>query len=321
MFIVYPGLQSLDLAGPYEVFAAVNDLLAATGSPGLRYRLTVAAPHAGPLSSGSGLTIGVETALAEVRGPLDTVVVVGGAGMVAASTDAAVLHHVRRLARRSRRTASVCTGSFVLAAAGLLDGRVACTHWAFAGQFRRRFPHIELDGEALFRGDGTLWCSAGVTAGIDLALSFVEADHGAQVAQTVARWLVMFLRRPGGQSQFGAPLWHEASEVESIRVAQDAVAADPAGDHRIAAMAARACMSERNFVRVFTREVGTTPAKYVEAVRIEAACRTLEVSHDGVESVARACGFRSAETMRRAFLRRRGVSPSDYRQRFALVAS
>ncbi len=318
VFVVFPDCQSLDLTGPYEAFSIAHQVLAERGVPG-GYRLVIASLDDGPVRTESGLRVGTDTTLRTLRSPVDTLVVVGGNGTRAASQDPATLHQVRRLAHRARRVTSVCTGSFVLAAAGLVDGRTVCTHWARAGQLADRFPNVTVDADSLHRRDGNVWTSAGVTAGIDLALALVEDDHGADVAQTVARWLVMFLRRPGGQSQFAAPVWHAAAATTGVRAAQDAVVLDPSGDHRVAAMAERAAMSERHFVRVFARDVGTSPARYVEAVRVDAAARELETTTDTVDVIATRCGFGTAETMRRAFLRTRGISPTDHRRRFALA--
>ena len=202
VFVAYDGFQSLDLAGPFEAFAGLNELLDAGKGAGLRYTPEVAALRAGPIRSESGLTITADTALAHIRGPLDTLVVVGGRAASQAQPDTALIHQIQRLARRTERVTSVCTGSFLLAEAGLLDGRIVCTHWARAKLFAERFPNITLDGDSLHRRDGNVWTSAGVTAGIDLALALIADDHGSDLAQVVSRWLVMFYRRPGGQSQF-----------------------------------------------------------------------------------------------------------------------
>jgi len=317
--VVFPGCQALDLTGPHEVFAGANQVLQGRHRDDPRYQLLVAALEPGPLRSESGLAIVAVHALSALRPPLDTLLVVGGDGVHDARRDPKLLAQVRRLAAGSRRVASVCTGSFVLAAAGLLDGREACTHWARARRLAREFPLVTVDPESLYRRDGAVWTSAGVTAGVDLALALVEDDCGAEVAQTVARWMVMFLRRPGGQSQFAAALWQPASELDAIRAAQDAVLADPGADHSVPALAAGAGMSLRNFTRVFSRELGTTPARYVERVRVEAACRMLETTALTVDVVARRCGFGTAETLRRSFLRTLGIPPTDYRRRFALA--
>jgi len=321
VFVIVPGFQPLDLTGPYEVFAGVDPARAELGrSGGARTRLTVAAPEAGPVGAESGLRIVADRALTAVRGPIDTLVVAGGTGVHAARRDPAVVAAIARLAARSRRVTSVCTGSFLLAEAGLLDDRTAATHWARAGRMAQDYPRVTVDAEAIFVRDGDLWTSAGITAGLDLALALVEDDHGADVAQLIARWLVMFLRRPGGQTQFSGPMWRAPIELEPVRVACEAIDAAPDGDLTVVSLARRVGLSERHFVRVFTREVGTSPARYVEAARVEAARRLLEATDTPVAVVARACGFGTAETLRRAFQRRLGVAPSDYRDRFRTVA-
>ncbi len=317
-FAVFPGFQSLDLTGPFEVFAGANALLDSEQRRGTRYALTVGAIDPGPVMSESGLSFTATESLEAITGTVDTLVVVGGRGTQAASHDERLVSEVHRLARSARRVTSVCTGAFVLAAAGLLDGRAACTHWARADQFAKRFPGVELDRDSLYRCDGNVWTSAGVTAGIDLALALVAEDHDAELAQVVSRWLVMFYRRPGGQSQFAAPVWRGVSERAAITAILDGVVADPAGDHRLALLARGAAMSERNFLRVFVREIGVTPAKYVESARVDAACRALECTDVGVDVIAKASGFGTAETMRRTFLRTKGIAPSDYRRRFTL---
>jgi transcriptional regulator GlxA family with amidase domain len=201
----------------------------------------------------------------------------------------------------------------------LLDGCHVTTHWARASQLSGRHPHLHVDADPIFVRDGRVWSSAGVTAGIDLALALVEDDHDPHVAQTVARWLVMFLRRPGGQTQFATGVWTERATDEPVRRAQEAIERDPAEDHRIERLAARVGMSERHFVRRFTESTGTTPARYVSAVRLEAARRALEESSDTVEAIARRCGFGTGETLRRTFARRLGVTPDAYRNRFTVT--
>jgi transcriptional regulator GlxA family with amidase domain len=211
---------------------------------------------------------------------------------------------------------TVCTGIFVAAAAGLADGKRVATHWARAAALQRTFPGITVDTEPIYIRDGELWSSAGVTSGIDLALAIVEHDHDPELAQLVARWLVMFLRRPGGQSQFATPVWTERAELAPVRAAQEIVDAEPGADHRVALLAARVGMSARHFTRRFTEQTGCSPAQYVTGVRIEAARRALESSTATVDVIACDCGFGTAETMRRTFTRRLGVSPDHYRQRF-----
>jgi transcriptional regulator GlxA family with amidase domain len=212
--------------------------------------------------------------------------------------------------------ATVCSGTFLAAQAGLLDGRTVTTHWARAASLAAEFPTTTVDADPIYRRDGNVWTSAGVTAGIDLALALVEDDLGSDVAQNVARWLVMFLHRPGGETQFAAPVWTRRADRQAVRAAQSAIDAAPGADHRVPALAAAAAMSPRHFTRLFTEEVGESPGRYVEQVRIEAARRQLESSTDTLDVIAQTCGFGTAETLRRAFHRRLGVAPDSYRHRF-----
>ncbi len=313
VFLVYPRFQSLDLTGPFEVFAGANVALGRDA-----YVLTPVAMVAGPVRSESGLQVLVDVAASSVRPEaVDTLVVAGGNGVIAARDDEALVSWVGGVARQADRVASVCSGTFVLAHAGLLDGCRATTHWSRADRLAREYPMIEVDADPIYIRAGKVWTSAGVTSGIDLALAMVEDDHGAAVAQEVARGLVMFLRRPGGQSQFAAGVWSGPVADGPIRAALDRVQSDPCADCSLHSLAASASMSERHFSRVFVRDVGCTPAVYVERVRVEAARRALEQSADGLEPIAARCGFGSAETMRRAFIRRLGIPPSDYRDRFS----
>jgi transcriptional regulator GlxA family with amidase domain len=228
----------------------------------------------------------------------------------------ALIRLLRAAAGRSRRVASVCTGAFLLARAGLLDGRRATTHWNSCGELARRYPAVHVESDPIFVRDGDVYTSAGVTAGIDLALALVDEDLGPKLARDVARWLVLFLRRPGGQSQFSAALAGQQAEREPLRDLQGWVMDHLDEDLTVPALAERVFMSPRNFARAFKREVGMTPAVYVETVRVERARTLLETGGEGVEQVARRCGFGTVETMRRVFRRRLGVSPGDYRQRF-----
>jgi transcriptional regulator GlxA family with amidase domain len=235
--------------------------------------------------------------------------------------DAALIARLRRVAARPRRLGSVCTGAFLLAATGLLDGRRATTHWAFCEQLAAEHPRIEVDPDPIFVRDGNVYTSAGVTSGMDLALALVEEDHGRELALAVARWLVLFLKRPGGQSQFSAQLSAQLASRAPLQELQAWIVENVGEDLSVAALAARAGMSPRNFARVFTREVGVTPARFVETARVEAARRQLEENGgQGVDGVAFTCGFGSAETLRRAFLRTLRVSPRDYRSRFQATA-
>ncbi|HWS94030.1 MAG TPA: helix-turn-helix domain-containing protein, partial [Mycobacterium sp.] len=249
---------------------------------------------------------------------IDTVVLPGGVGVDAARSDAELMGWIKSVADTARRVVTVCTGAFLAAEAGLLDGRRVTTHWAFAGRLAREFPTIDVDPDPIFvRSSDTVWTAAGVTAGIDLALSLVEDDHGTEVAQTVARWLVLYLRRPGGQTQFAAPVWMPRAKRTPIRQVQETIEAEPGGPHSIGELARRAAMSPRHFTRVFTDEVGEAPGHYVERIRTEAARRQLEETDDTVVAIAARCGFGTAETMRRNFIRRVGISPDKYRKAFA----
>jgi transcriptional regulator GlxA family with amidase domain len=311
----FPRVQPLDVVGPHEVFAGATRLLESVGSDAPRYRVHIVAGTPGPVTSESGLTLHAGRALPRT-GAIDTLLVPGGDGALTVRHDARYMAWLRRAVTRSRRVGSVCSGAFVLAEAGLLDGCRVTTHWHRAEQLRREYPALAVDADPIFTRTGDIWTSAGVTAGIDLALAMVEEDHGAELAQTIARHLVMFLRRPGGQSQFATALWSGPAARDAIRDAQQRVHADPAADHRVDALADAVSMSPRHFTRVFQSQIGESPARYVERVRVERARTLLEQEPLGVAAVAVRSGFGTAETMRRAFLRRVGVAPDDYRKRF-----
>ncbi len=312
MLLAFEGAGLLDVSGPAEVFAVANAITLQDA-----YDVVIASPDGRDPVSSSGFRIGVGGAASEVEGPLDTVLVPGTWTWPEAVGDATVLAAVSDAAARSRRVAGVCVGALVLAAVGLLDGRRATTHWQFLDELAVRFPAVHVVRGPIFVRDDGVYTSAGVSAGIDLALALVEDDLGAAVARRVARHLVVFMQRPGGQSQFSVHLRSEPPERSPLRALLDAVAADPAGDHRLAALSARAGFSERHLTRVFARELATTPARYVERVRVEAARAMLESSDAPLDAVARRCGLGSAETLRRAFARTVGVTPHAYRCRFA----
>ena len=311
--LAFDGVQTLDLAGPLEVFTGANRFEEQAGRPP-PYLVSVVGARPGLVRSESGLGLLADAGLP--RHPVDTIMVPGGEGAQRARHDERLLSWLRTAAAQTRRVCSVCTGAFVLAAAGLLDGRQATTHWSRAGQLAREFPQVDVDPAPLFLRDGPVWTSAGVTAGIDLALALVEADLGATAAQTIARWLVLFLRRSGGQSQFAAEVWTDPPRRDSLLQIVRAVHAEPGGDHRLAVLAERAGMSERHLQRCFRNELGTTPAAFVARVRVDAARRLLEQERATVETTARRCGFGTAETMRRAFQAQLGVPPDTYRDRF-----
>ena len=315
--LAYPGVQSLDITGPLEVFAGAQRLIEATGRDGRGYDVQIFSRDGAPLRTSSGMTImpDVALALAPAAG-VDTLVLAGGPGCHEAAGDSVLIDWIIRTASSARRTTSVCTGAFLLARAGLLEGRRATTHWASAGELAREYPGVDVDPAPIFVRDGRIWTSAGVTAGMDLALALVEEDLDRDAALTIARHLVLFLRRPGNQSQFSATLAAQQPVREPLREVQRLVLEDVAGGHSVEAMAAAAHMSPRHFARAFRAETGLTPARYVERVRLEAARRRLEDTGEPIAAVASACGFGTAETMRRVFLRTLEVGPAEYRRRF-----
>jgi transcriptional regulator GlxA family with amidase domain len=318
VILTFPGIQSLDLTGPLEVLAGASQLIHATGRRDRHYEVAILSSDGAPLHTSSGLMITPHGRLRDAPASIDTLIVPGGPGTREALADRALIRWLARASAGARRTASVCTGAFLLAQAGLLDGRRATTHWTAAAALARLYPGVEVDPEPIFVRDGRIWTSAGVTAGMDLALALVEEDLDRQAALAIARRLVLFLRRPGNQSQFSAALTAQEPERESLRESLRFVAENLADDHSVEAMATRAHMSPRHFARAFRAETGLTPARYVELVRLEAARMRLEDSSEPVAAVAAACGFGTAETMRRAFLRALGVAPAEYRRRFQL---
>jgi transcriptional regulator GlxA family with amidase domain len=313
--LLYPGCQGLDVTGPYEVFAGANKYLSARGKPSA-YKLVLAAKGRRTIATESGLRLLADIDLAAVHGPLDTLIAPGGDGSRHAEQDVALLKSLRRLAKTSRRVAGVCTGAFLLAAAGLLDGRRATTHWSACKELARRYPRVSVDSDPIYVRDGRIYTSAGVTAGIDLSLALVEADLGREIALTIARWLVLFLRRPANQRQFSAQLQGQMAERDSLRHLQGYIADHLSEDLNVERLAELAAMSPRNFARCFTSEVGLTPARYIAQLRLEAARRLLEESRTPIEAIASTCGFGTPETLRRTFLRELKTAPREYRHRF-----
>ncbi|MFL5831035.1 MAG: GlxA family transcriptional regulator [Solirubrobacteraceae bacterium] len=311
--VIFPEVQALDVTGPTEAFS----LAERRARPAPTYTIELVAPDAGPIRTSSGLQLIADGALDSTRGQIDTLIVAGGLGVQAAARDERLVSWLRLAARRSRRVCSVCTGAFLLARAGLLDGRRATTHWASCEALARNYPSVSVEPDPIFVRDGNVYTSAGVTAGIDLALALVEEDLGRQAALDVARSLVLFIRRPGGQAQFSSGLAGQAAARPGIHDLQAWIADHLDEDLSVPALAERAFMSPRNFARVFAGEVGMTPAAYVEAVRLERARALLETTELQLEDIARRCGFGTVETLRRTFGRRLGVNPSDYRSRFA----
>jgi transcriptional regulator GlxA family with amidase domain len=315
--LAYPDAQVLDVTGPLEVFAIATRLLSEFERRDPGYRVEVVAPAAGPVRMSSGLELVASRAARDLRGPIDTLFVAGGQGVRTAVSDEAIVDWIRRREGRARRIAGVCSGAFLLARAGLLDGRRATTHWRSCAALARLYPRVQVEPDRIFVRDGHIATSAGITAGMDLALALLEDDAGGELARDVARQLVLFLRRPGGQSQFSVQLAAPLANRGSLRELQAWIHEHPAADLGVEALARRMATSPRNFARIFTRELGVTPARYVERARVEAARQWLEDSRASLDEVAAACGFGSAETLRRAFQRLLRVSPSAYREAFA----
>jgi transcriptional regulator GlxA family with amidase domain len=314
LILAVDGAQSLDVMGPVEALVTAN---AIADSPA--YRVEVVTPRGRSVSLSNGFTLSAAP-LSDPPPRHDTLLVAGGVGARAAVQGHDVVDWVAAASRRARRTASVCTGAYLLAEAGLLDGRRATTHWRYRGALARRHPQISMNPDAIYVRDGDLWTSAGVTAGIDLTLALIEEDLGRAIALAVAQELVVFLKRPGGQSQFSQALAAQEAIRPALRELQAWIARNVDADLSVAALADRAHLSERSIARAFRRETGQTPAAYVEALRIERARVLLEDGAESLETVARATGFRSAEVLRRAFHRHLGVSPAAYRERFRLAA-
>ncbi|GJF06111.1 GlxA family transcriptional regulator [Pseudonocardia sp. D17] len=307
VFVVFDGVKMLDVTGPAEVFADAHRF-------GARYRLGYVSPTGMPVRTSVGLRLPVDGAAESAPDP-DTVIVAGGDVLAERPVAPDLVGAVRELAARSRRVVSICTGSFALAAAGLLDGRRATTHWQHASLLARTRPLVRVEPDALFVEDDGVFTSAGVSAGMDLALALLEQDHGPELTRAVARDLVMFMQRPGGQSQFSATLERRPPRTPSLRTVVDLVAARPDLDHSAPALAARVGVSPRQLTRMFATELQSTPARFVEQVRLDHARALLADGH-GVAQVATRSGFGSAETMRRTFVNRLGLSPSQYRARF-----
>lgn len=318
VILAFDDAQLLDIAGPAQVFATAAEMASAAPAP--VYRVTVVSRSGGPVATSSGVVVMSEP-VARLRGrAIDTLIISGGAGVDAAARDPHVVAWVRKAAAKARRTCSVCTGAFVLAAAGLLSGRRAVTHWRACGDLAARYPDVVVEQDPIFVEDGPVWTSAGVTAGIDLALALVERDMGRRLALQVAQRLVVFLKRPGGQSQFSATLEAQSADDGDFGDLHDWMADNLDADLRVERLAERVGMSVRNFARLYRARTGTTPAKAVAAMRVEAARAMLEETGAPVSAVARRCGYGDEEAMRRAFIRGLGVAPGRYRSRFAQAA-
>jgi transcriptional regulator GlxA family with amidase domain len=311
--LAYPAVQLLDVTGPVQVFASANDLIAAAG--GARpYAFRVVAQGGEGVTASAGVALAAGP-LTKKDEPLDTLLVAGGEGVEAAIENPVLVEWVRQRAGQARRVASVCTGAFMLAAAGLLDGRRAATHWKYCAKLAQRFPAVKVESDPIFVCDGAVWTSAGVTAGIDLALALVEEDLGRAMALAVARYLVVFLKRPGNQAQFSAALALQAAD-DKFGALNSWINDHLTGDLSLSVLADQAGMSERSFSRHYAEATGQTPARAIERLRVEAARRLLSESRLPVKRIAQRCGFGSEETMRRSFHRLIAITPQDYRARF-----
>lgn len=312
--LAFPQVMLLDLVGPWEVFSLANKLSGAESRP---YELElVSGDGASTIPSDGGISIGSHRLAKNCRGAIDTLIVPATEAVWFSELPDHFTGVLRRLAGRSRRTVSICGGAFILAAAGLLDGKRATTHWSGAEELSSRYPKVDVQADSIFVKDGNVYTSAGVTAGIDLALALVEEDLGQAMALNCARHLVVFMRRPGGQSQFSTTLESQHADRNTINELIAWAVANPSANLSVEAMAERVHMSLRNFSRVFRSEVGQTPAAFVEKLRVEAARRCLEETDNSLDAISKICGFNSADSMRRSFRRVVKVAPSDYRRRF-----
>jgi transcriptional regulator GlxA family with amidase domain len=318
--LAYPGVALLDAVGPLEVFAAAN-LVVAERSPRCAkpYQVEIWSEHVGAIDGSSGVSLNATRSIATAAPfELDTLIVAGSPGINNPASRPCV-DWLRQSTGGIRRVGGICTGVFLLAEAGLLDGCRAVTHWAFCDELARRYPTIKVDPDPIFLRDGRFYTTAGMTAGMDLALALVQDDLGRDVALATARLLVLFLKRPGGQSQFSAHLAAQLDGDGPIAELQRWILDHLDTDLTVEALAERVHMSPRNFVRNFEREAGAPPGVFVEGARLDAARRALEDSEDQLETIAKQCGFTSAEILRRLFQRRLGVSPTSYRKRFRSV--
>jgi transcriptional regulator GlxA family with amidase domain len=313
VMLVYPGVVAMDVYGPLEAFATANMIARRP-----LYRLEIAGMTAEPVETSLGIPIAPSMAVADIKESIDTLLVSGGFGQAEASSDDRLLGWLRTGELRARRCGSICTGAFILAAAGLLEGKRATTHWAMAAELGRRYPRVSVEAERIFVRDGNVYTSAGVTSGIDLAISMIEEDYGRMLALRVARSLVVYLKRPSGQSQFSNLLLAQFAANPPVRLVQEWALENLGADLGVKALAERAHMSERTFRRAFTEETGETPHDFVERIRFDAARNLFEEAALSVQAVAMRCGFASADTLRRAFIRRLGVTPQQYLRRFQM---
>lgn len=316
VFAVLSPFAELDLTGPLTVFQWANMLCQAQQNAPAYKLLTVSAERGKKLAGECGLNMNVDHKITNVTGAIDTLIVVGGNGSYAAEVKTPFVVWLKNNALHIRRIASVCTGAFVLGAAGLLDGRRATTHWATCAELAARYPKAVIEESPIFVRDGNIYTSAGVTAGMDLALELVENDLGSAIALEIARNMVLFLRRPGGQSQFSASLAAQIPERQSLRELQVWIAENLRSPLNVEQLAERVAMSPRNFARVFARETGITPANYIITQRLEAARRELEQTNCRQDEISVRCGFGTTDNFRRIFIKKLGITPGQYRAHF-----
>jgi len=314
--IAFHGADALDITGPYDVFAFANIIIQKEGiSQEVVYPVTLLAEQSGPVTTLSGLQIIADQSYKQIDDNYDTLLIPGGdPDVVLANTE--IVDLLKVMVLKVRRLASVCTGAFLLAESGLLDGCKATTHWNWCAEFAEKYPQVNVEPDRIFIKAGKITTSGGITSGIDLALAMVEEDWGQKIALAVAQFLVVFLKRPGGQSQFSSYLTREASSRSDLRDLQSWIMQNPEEDLKVDILAERMSMSSRNFARLFMSETGVTPAKFVEMVRIDAARNLLELTKFSIDNIADSSGFKDPENMRRAFIRQLGVNPRDYRNRF-----
>jgi len=313
--LIYPGVAPLDVTGPLQVFGIANFLRKQK-----LYDVLTIAPDGAAVPTAVGFSFLPACAMAALPLPVDTLLVSGGGGPDG-GCEPIILDWLRQAAPQTRRFGSICTGAFALGAAGLIAGKRVTTHWAFGTELAQRHPTAKVDIDAIFIRDGNLYTTAGISAGIDLALALVEEDHGRDFALAIARYLVLFLKRSGGQAQFSTQLRAQFSSIPAIQKVQQWCHDNLRGDLRVSALARRAAMSERNFIRLFHEDTGQTPAEFVESARLQVACRLLEENTLSVKEIAERCGLGSAATLRRIFMRRLGVSPLQYRDKFHAQAA
>jgi transcriptional regulator GlxA family with amidase domain len=308
--LIYPGVAPLDVAGPLQVFGLANERRKRK-----LYDIATVAPTTDPVTTNVGIAFVPTCAMEALALPVDTLLVSGGGGPAIANAPP-ILDWLRHAAPHARRFGSVCTGAFALGAAGLIDNKRVVTHWAFGAELARRNPTARVEIDPIFIRDGNLYSSAGISAGIDLALALLEEDHGRDFALEVARYLVLFLKRSGGQAQFSTQLQAQFSAIPAIQKVQLWCQENLSADLRVPALAKRAAMSERSFIRAFRDDTGQTPADFVTSVRFQAACRLLEETALAPKAVAQRCGLGSPAALRRVFMRRVGVTPAQYREKF-----